>query len=371
MNDERYDEVMATIQRAAEAIEQRQIKAQRSTVPGLGGNYATQSGRINLGEKDRKFLSYLRGDLSQGEAKALVQDATGQILITPEIETEIGRRLQEEVVMRQLCASKTIGKDRLTVRHYSAEPTVAWGRLETGTELSESNLTPAAAKTVQVCDLYGLTKIGEDELMDADEDLVATVTESFAKALAEMEELAFLNGRGYATYEEPEGLIPDATLDAAAMTTASNGAITVEDALDLLYGVPKRFRRSGTFLVHSSTELALRKLRARGGSESNGNEGPFLWQPSVAAGAPNTFLGRPIYASDYLGEIGDGEAVIAIYGDFRSGYQIIDRMGTSVLRLGELYAEAGLVGFRVHKRVTGFPRWPHLQPLLFLKELGT
>ncbi len=369
MNDERYDEVMATIKRAAEAVEQKQLKAQRATVPGMGGSYRTQAG-INLEQADRKFLSYLRGDLSQGEAKALVQDATGQILITPEIETEIGRRLQEEVILRQLCASKTIGKDRLTVRHYSAEPTVAWGRLETGQELSESNLTPAAAKTVQVCDLYGLTKIGEDELMDADEDLVATVTESFAKALAEMEELAFLHGTGWNPDEQPEGIVPDATLDAAAMTTASQGEVTVEDFLDLLYGIPKKYRRNGTFLVHSSTELALRKLRARGGNEDNGNEGPLMWQPSVAAGTPNTFLGRPIYASDYLGEIGDGEAVIAIYGDFRSGYQIIDRMGTSVLRMGELYIESGLIGFRVHKRVTGFPRWPHLQPLRLLKERG-
>ena len=35
------------------------------------------------------------------------------------------------------------------------------------------------------------------------------------------------------------------------------------------------------------------------------------------------------------------------------GYKIIDRMGMSIQRLDELYAEAGLVGFKAHFRVGG------------------
>jgi len=76
--------------------------------------------------------------------------------------------------------------------------------------------------------------------------------------------------------------------------------------------------------------------------------------PAVYAGAPNTFLGRPIYADDEMGTLDDTAAVIAIFGDFQRGYRILDRKGIGIQRLSELYAEAGLVGFKVHARVGGY-----------------
>ena len=45
-------------------------------------------------------------------------------------------------------------------------------------------------------------------------------------------------------------------------------------------------------------------------------------------------------------------AVPCAFGDF-SRYQIADRGGISVMRLNELFAGNGLVGFRVFKRVDG------------------
>jgi hypothetical protein len=43
---------------------------------------------------------------------------------------------------------------------------------------------------------------------------------------------------------------------------------------------------------------------------------------------------------------------------YRSGYQIRDRERTSLHRLNELYAEEGLVGFKVRHRVGGAVVWP-------------
>jgi HK97 family phage major capsid protein len=42
-----------------------------------------------------------------------------------------------------------------------------------------------------------------------------------------------------------------------------------------------------------------------------------------------------------------------IFGNFTLGYRIIDRMGMTIQRLDELYAEAGLIGFKAHFRVGG------------------
>jgi len=374
--DEKLDEFLADAKAELDRIKRRndehELKAARADLVKHPASYyglpdGSERRTINLGDTDKKFLAYVRGQIGSSEMKSLVEDTTGHILISPEIEREISRRLQEEVVLRQLCAVKTIGKDRLTVREYEEEPTVSWGKLETGKDIPESELKPAPAKTKYVEDLYGLVKIGEDELMDADEELTATVTEAFAKSLAEVENDGFMNGTGH-DCSQPEGITVDAILVANAVSTALAGAITVEDCLDMVYALPKKYRKSGSFIVHSLTELALRKLRSRGGAEADGMEGPFLWQPAVSLGAPNTFLGRPIYTDDSLGTLAGSEEIIAVYGDFRSGYQIIDRVGLSIQRLSELYAEAGLVGFKLHARVTGFCRRPQNKPLVLMTE---
>ena len=44
--------------------------------------------------------------------------------------------------------------------------------------------------------------------------------------------------------------------------------------------------------------------------------------------------------------------MIATFGDFQSGYRVIDRSGMTIQRLTELYSEAGLVGFKIHIRVS-------------------
>ena len=99
------------------------------------------------------------------------------------------------------------------------------------------------------------------------------------------------------------------------------------------------------------------------------SEGPFLWQPSVIDGRPATFLGYPIYADDQMGTLDATGEVIAIFGDFHRGYRVLDGKGFGIHRLSELYAEAGLVGFKIHSRVGGYPIRPLNKVLVLLKGL--
>jgi HK97 family phage major capsid protein len=64
---------------------------------------------------------------------------------------------------------------------------------------------------------------------------------------------------------------------------------------------------------------------------------------------------------------GTGE-VIGIFGDFQRGYRIFDGKGFNIQRLSELYAEAGLVGFKVHARVGGYPIRPSNKALVLLTQ---
>lgn len=360
-------ETKAAIDKLNERIDEVEVKIQRQTIPPAGA-----PGEPSEEDKARKaaFYKYVRqGDaaLTPEEKKALVEDATGQYLIEPELDADIVRELPKITVIRGLATVRTIGKDRIKMRSLGGV-TVGWGKLETGTEPTESTPTPGAPTYQYVEDLYGLAKIGEDELMDVDVKLEPILAEEFSRALGEEEDKQFVIGDGHTTHNEPEGITKNAVLIAATKTTAAAAAVIVEDFLDMVYACPTQFRRNGTFVMNSATELAIRKLRARGGSESDGLEGPFLWQPSVQEGKPNTFLGKPIYTQDDMETLAGAAQVIAIFGDFKAGYRIVDRLGMTIQRLTELYAEAGLVGFKIHKRVTGGVMRASQKPLVLLTE---
>ncbi len=342
-------ETKEAIDKAHARIDELETKLQRQTVPAPG---SPEPESEEAKASKAAFYKYIRHGvvaLAPEERKALVEDATGQILVSPELEAEIERTLPKITVIRPLATVRNIGKDRLKIRSLS-EVTVGWGKLETGTDPTESTMTPGAATYQYAEDLYGLSKIGEDELADSDFNLQALLADSFTRAIAEAEDKAFIEGAGHASLE-PEGISVNATLVAATITVASSGVALIEEYMEMVYTCPAQYRRNGAFIVNSATELVLRQMRAVDGA---GTEfGAFLWQPSLVEGRPNTFLGYPMYNQDDLAAIAGAANVIAIFGDVKAGYRIIDREGITLQRLVELYSEAGLVGFKVHKRVGG------------------
>ncbi len=356
-------ETKATIDKLNERIDELEVKLQRQTIPGAG-DQPTKTDEDKA--RSSAFYKWVRGGitaLDPTERKALVEDTTGQYLITPELDTEIVRSLPKITVIRPLATVRPVSKDTLKIRAIG-EVSVGWGRLETGAEITESDLTPTAPTYQYVEDLYGLTKIGEDELMDSDFNLQAILADSFSRAIAEAEDLAFVRGVGHSS-EEPEGICINTTLVAAKLTGAASDTVTVEKFMEMIYTCPAQYRKNGVFIVNSTVELAIRQLRSQ---TSATYQGPFLWQPSLIAGTPNTFIGHPIYNQDDMKDLSDTAQIIAIFGDIRAGYRIIDRAGITLQRLTELYAEAGLVGFKVHKRVGGSVMRASQKPIVLLPE---
>jgi len=296
-----------------------------------------KTGRLDLCDKAEKYVV---------ERKALVADTTGQILIPEELEAEIYRSLPKINVIRQYALVQNTIRDRRRRRSLT-EVTVSWGKLETGAVPPES--TPVPTEDWQyVEDLNGLAKIGKDELADTDTALEATVIDSFARAIAETEETGFMVATGHAS-QQPEGILNGSVI--TRVTTAAADAIAIDDMLNLCYAVPRQYRKNGIFFVPSTTELALRKLRVVSAGPVYGE---YLWQPSVQAGKPATFAGYPIENQEDIPAIGASLACdIAVFGDLRAGYRILDRQGMTLQRLVEVYATAGLVGILVGSRVTG------------------
>jgi len=306
-----------------------------------------------------KFMREGKQALTPEETKALVSDTDGQILIPEELESEIYRELPKITIIRNLATVRTIRSDRIRRRSLN-EVIVGWGKLETMTSptIPEETLVPSE-EWQYVEDLYGLTKVGEDELMDTDVALEAIISDSFARAIAETEDTAFITGTGHSN-GQPEGILNGTVV--ARVNAGQPGAITADDILGLPYEVPAQYRKNGVFIMNSKTEKALRLLKSSinvtvVGTDTTtvDGQGQYLWQPSLQAGRPATLDGYPVYNQDDMPVIPTAgtAADVVIFGDVRAGYRVIDRLGMTLQRLVELYSEQGLIGFKVHFRVGG------------------
>ena len=293
-----------------------------------------RSGELKLDDAAVKYIA---------ERRALVSDDTGRILIPVELESEIYRSLPKINIIRALATVRTITREKIRRRSLT-EVVMGWGKLELGVAPAEVDVVPSEDHQ-WIEDLEGLARIGKDELADTDVSLESIIVDSFSRAKAESEETGFIIGTGHANMQ-PEGILNGATV--TRVTTAAADAIAADDLLDLVYAVPAQYRRNGKILVPSTTELAMRKLK------SAGAEALYLWQPNVQAGQPATFAGYPVMAQEDVPAIGSAdECDIAIFGDIKAGYRIVDRQGMTIQRLLELWAIAGLIGILVSSRVTG------------------
>jgi HK97 family phage major capsid protein len=295
--------------------------------------------------KSEAFYNFVKhgiGALSK-EEKALVQDATGEIIVPEDLDNIIYRALPGNTVMRSLASVRKTNSNR--VRRISmTEATTGWGKLETTAAVLtdfESTPTPSEAY-INVWDALGLVKIGEDELEDTNLNLQAFLGDSFSNAYASLEDTAFMVGTGDAG-SRPTGILNGATV--TRFDTATVNAFVVDDLIKLAYAVPAGYRKNGSYIVHSLIEQTVRLAKD--------SQGQYLWQPSLQAGTPNIFNGRPIHTQDDLsGTIATGNNV-AVFGDIKAGYQIVDRVGSTITRINELYLNDGLVGFKYKRRVGG------------------
>ncbi|MFI8988656.1 phage major capsid protein [Streptomyces antimycoticus] len=334
---ERIERIEAEEQRAAQMAE----PIRRGTGRPDDGGRGTDEQRAQ--ERRAAFFQALRrGSRLAPEQRALVENTAGEILVPEDLETEIMRALPALTVVRGMASQRPTSSDRIRRRSLS-EVAVGWGKLET----NEQNLTDSMPSTpteefTYIEDLYGLAKIGEDELDDSDVNLEAFVRDSFARAVGEAEDTAFTVGTGHSSHQ-PIGFMTTGG-GVSTVAAAAAAAIAVDDLKKLIYAVPAQYRRNGRFAMSSTTELAISILK-------DGN-GQYLWQPSVQAGRPNTFLGYALENQEDIAAVA-ASARSAIFGDFNAGYRIYDRQGMTVKVLDQLYAEDGMIGWKIRMRVGG------------------
>jgi HK97 family phage major capsid protein len=314
-----------------------------------GEMFSEASKRLNV-QRFAKALRSGSGSLTMEEKAAIIEDATGQIIVPHDLAGPIFLTLPRLGVLRNLALVRTTSSNLVDVRALT-QATAAWGKIELGTTATSYDAAIAATgpNTITVQNLNALVQIGVDELQDTDANLVSLVQEIVGAQFGEMEDDAFAAGNGTS---KPFGIATRATvggaIPAAQGVTAAASAVSPDQLKSMQYLIKARFANNGVYLASDDATQAIALLK-----DSTSN---YLWQPSNTAGQPDTLWGRPFYRLSGLPSMTATTTFVdpaVIFGDVRSGYMIADRQRITVQRLDERYADVGMVGFLFRMRVGG------------------
>jgi len=190
-------------------------------------------------------------------------------------------------------------------------------------------------------------KASQKLLDDAFVNVEAWLAEKVGEKFARTEATAFVSGdgvnkpRGILTYTAGDGfeMIEQIVSGAAADISAAN---TADGLINLVMSLKAPYKAGAAFLMERATVKAVRKLKD--------TQGQYFWQPSLTAGNPDMIMGFPVYEADDMETIGANALPIA-FGNFKVGYQIVDRFGIRTLR--DPYSAKPYVEFYTTKRVGG------------------
>lgn len=278
-------------------------------------------------------------------------DASGGYLVPEEYDTRLINGLTEENILRKLgTIIKTSGEHKINIA--GTKPAAAW--IDEGEGLTFGDATFNQIN-LDAHKLHVAVKVTEELLYDNSFGLENYLIDQFAKALANAEEDAFLNGSGEG---KPLGIFATTGGGEISVTTASATVITYDELITLVYSLKRPYRKNAKFILNDQTIATLRKLK-------DGN-GQYIWQPALQSGEPDRLLGFEVLTSAYVPTIEVGASVIA-FGDF-SYYNIGDRGVRSFAELKELFAGNGMIGFVAKERVDGKLVLPEAVKILKIKD---
>ena len=320
----------------------------------------------NPGDPERRMALQQRAkELKRVEAKAFGDDdgfetrasqtvtgtgSAGGFAIPEVIERQILRLTLDISPIRQIATVRTVGspdyKELVDVNGAGFE----WvGETDPRSKTDTPNLA-------EIAPTFGMAsakpQASEESLDDLFFDVESWLISSAAEAIAQGEGAAFVSGDGI---KKPTGFLAGPAPVGAADASRAFGTLqyvasgqaaalptSADVFLDLVYSLRARYRANARWVTSKAVLAALRKYKDA--------HGQYLWQPSMQAGQPATFLGYAITEAENMPAVAANAFPLA-FGDFKEGYLICDRVGMRITR--DEITTPGFVKFYVRKRVGG------------------
>ena len=296
----------------------------------------------------------VEGLRKKGTDMQISTDAQGGYALPEELRQEIIKLQYEQSPLRQVCS--VTSADTTDVKQLVGIGDAASGWVGETDARAQTNAPELAQRTATFGEIYARPRIYQHMLEDAFFDAAGYVTTEVARQFSEQEGSAFLSGNGT---NKPVGILNGLTLGSDQALNNTTGKFQVMDSgvnnslgatssaiIDFLRTVVKAVKTpylaNCRWMMNRSTHDTLVGLK-------NADNEYFL-QRDITQAAATSLFGYPIVINEDMDDIDEAAASAPImFGDFAQAFQIIDRVGVSILN--DPYTNPGSVMYYTRKRV--------------------
>ena len=247
------------------------------------------------------FDAYIRGVVeTRDDPVNMTKAANGAV-----IPASIANKIIEKVV--EICpiyhdADRYNVKGTLTIPYYD-ETTQGDIEMVYANEFTDGLSTSGKFASISLTGFLGraICDVSKSLINNSQFDVVNFVVNRMALSASKFLEKECING----TEDKIEGL---STL-AASVTTADKTKITPDELIELQDSVPDAYQADAYWIMNRKTRTAIRKLKKA--------DGEYLLNKDMNSRWGYTLLGKDVYTSNNVPELGTASKAVVFYGDMK------------------------------------------------------
>jgi HK97 family phage major capsid protein len=307
-------------------------------------------------EHKQALDAYLRkGDSTalaaiQRKAMNSTDDPSGGYLVNKQMDAEIDRVVGTISAMARLARVITIGARSYTRRVKTTG--MSMRRVAEGGTGGETTEPTYARLEFTAHPAEVEPWVYNETLEDADIDLAADLADEAGIAFAEGAASEYITGNGvgkawgitsYTNIANASYAWGKIGYIASGKSAAFASVAPSDKLIDLQHALKAQYRNGAVFLMPDTVLGTVRQMKDASGAY-------YLWQPDTTAGFGGRLLGSPVEIDDNMPVIAANSYSVA-YGNFRRGYLIINRTGTTLIR--DNITAKGTTKFNFRRRFGG------------------
>ena len=286
----------------------------------------------------RSFEAFLRGDAInlRDDVTPLSKSNNGSV-VPKTIARRIIRKLYDISPILERSTKYNV-KGSLAIPYYEEDNTNFINVAFQGVEFTKLSANSGKFTSITL-DGYvagALSLISRSLINNVDFPIVDYVVDQMAYSIKRFLENVLLNGSGAITGQT--GTVAGLTGVTLTTTAAAANAITSNDLISLQDSVKDMFQENAIWIMSPNTRTAIRQLKDQ--------MGRYMLQDDISLPFGKSLLGKPIYVSDNMAEIGAGTTPI-FYGNMAGlATKFSENMDIQVLK--EKYADQhadGVIGW--------------------------
>ena len=266
--------------------------------------------------EERAFADYIRGNYDEiRSAVNMTKGDNGAV-----IPSSIANKIIEEII--DICpifadADRYNVKGNLSIPYYDENTSAI--QMEYADEFTDGESKSGKFLNITLTGFLGraICDVSKSLINNSQFDIVSFVVKRMALAAAKFIEGELLNG----TDDKIEGF---STLT-PSVVTADKSKVTVEELIDLQESIPDAYQGNAYWIMNKKTRTAIRKFKTA--------DGEFILNRDLNSRWGYTLLGKDVYCSDAVAELGTASKDVIFYGDMKGlAVKVSEDINVEVLR---------------------------------------